>query len=160
MCCHGTSKSIHKWCLIKMWSCQDSTRNRYTISTSTDFGKSALYHLHGLLISIAHCHVVSLTNVSAVSKQQDARWGSFRWSIPLFIDYVSESSIDRVISIPSCLYCIWNRYSQNHSRVPPNILLFVWYCQDGFNRMPCPNGKMYDEVVSLIDSVIHWISLE
>ena len=38
----------------------------------------------------------------AVSKQRDVRWRGFRWSIPLSIDNVWNSSIDRAISTPSC----------------------------------------------------------
>ena len=59
-----------------------------------------------LLSMIRYCRIQS----SAVSKRQDLRWCSFRWSISLSIDYVWKSCIDRVISTPSCSYCIWNRY--------------------------------------------------
>ena len=82
----------------------------------------------------------------ALSKQ-DERWCSFRWSIPLSIDYVWYSCIDRVISTPSCSYCIWNRNFQNHHRILPNFLLFVWFDTVEFNRRPCPNDKMNDDVV-------------
>ena len=83
----------------------------------------------------------------AVSKRQDLRWCSFLWSIPLSIDHVGEWSIDRVISAPSCSYCIWNRYFQNHRRNLSNFLLFVWFHTVEFNPRPCSNEKMYDDVV-------------
>ena len=50
----------------------------------------------------------------AMSKRQDVRWCSFRWSIPLSIHYVWESSTDRVISTSSCLYRI---YEINTSKI-------------------------------------------
>ena len=60
---------------------------------------------------------------------------------------VWEWSIDRIISVPPCSYWIWNRYCQNHSRILPNFLFFVWFDTVEFNRVPCPNDKMYDGVV-------------
>ena len=47
-CCQGNSILMHKWRLCKNWTPQDSPRNRSTNSTSTDFGKSSLYLLHGI----------------------------------------------------------------------------------------------------------------
>ena len=63
--------------------------------------------------------IVSMISYSRIqspagSKQKDARLCGFRWSLPLSIDYVWNASIDRVISTPSCSYCIWNRYRQHH----------------------------------------------
>ena len=84
---------------------------------------------------------------SAVFKQQDVRWCRFRWSIPLSIDYVWNSAVDREISISSCSYCIWNRYLQNHLSILPNFLLFAWFYTVEFNRLPCSNNKMYDDMV-------------
>ena len=83
----------------------------------------------------------------SVSKRQDVRWCNFRWSIPLSIDYIRKSSIDKVISTPSYSYCIWNRYCQNHRCILPNFLLFAWLHMVEFNRLPCQNDKMYDDVV-------------
>ena len=84
---------------------------------------------------------------TAESKRQDVRWCSFRWSIPLSIDYVWESSMESVISIPSCSYSIWNRYCQNHCRILPDFLLFVWFHAVEFNRLPCSNDNVYENVV-------------
>ena len=72
---------------------------------------------------IWYCRVQS----PAVYKRQDLRWCSFRWSIPLSIDYVWESSIDWDILTPSCSNCIWNRYCQNHLRILPYFQLFVGF---------------------------------
>ena len=82
-----------------------------------------------------------------VSKQQDVRWCCFRWPIPLSIDYIWNASIDMAISTPSCSYCIWNRYFQNHRSILPNFLLFAWFHTVEFNRLPCLNNKMYDDAV-------------
>ena len=92
---------------------------------------------------IWYCRIQS----PVVSKRLDVRWCSFRWSIPLSIDYVWESSIDKVISNPSCSYCIWNRYCQNHRSILPNFLLFVWLYTVEFNWMPSPNVKIYDDLI-------------
>ena len=70
----------------------------------------------------------------------------FCCSIPLSIDYVWLSTIDMVISTPSCSYCIWKRFCQNRRRIPPNIPLFVWFDAFEFNRLPCSNDKMDDDV--------------
>ena len=78
---------------------------------------------------------------------KDVRWCNFRWSIPLSIDYVWKSCIDRVISTPSCSYCIRNGYCQNHRGILPNFQLFVWLYTVEFNRLPNPNDKIYDDVV-------------
>ena len=83
----------------------------------------------------------------AVSKRQDSRWCRFRWSIPLSIDYVWESAIDRVIFTPLCSYCIWGRYCQNHRSILPNFLLFVLFDTVDFNRLPCLNNKIYDDAI-------------
>ena len=82
-----------------------------------------------------------------VSKQQDVRCCSFRWSIPLSIDYDWDSCIDIVLSTPSCSFCIWNRYCENHRRILPNFLLFLWFDTVEFNRLPCPNDKMYEDLI-------------
>ena len=60
---------------------------------------------------------------------------------------VWNSSTDRAVSIPSCSYCIWNRYFQNHRSILPNFLLFARFYTVDFNRLPCSNNKMYDDVV-------------
>ena len=92
---------------------------------------------------IWYCRIQS----SAVSKQQDARWCGFCWSIPLLIDYVWSTVIDTAISTPSCLYCIWNRHRQNHRSILPNFLFFASFDTLEFNRLPCSNNKMYDDAV-------------
>ena len=43
---------------------------------------------------------------SAMFKQQYIRWCGIRWSIPLSIGYVWNSSIDMAILTTSCSYCI------------------------------------------------------
>ena len=83
----------------------------------------------------------------AVSKRQEVRWCSIRRSFSLSVGYFWESIIDMVIPTPSCSYCIWNRYCQNHRRILPNFQLFVWLHMVEFNRLPCQNDKMYDGVV-------------
>ena len=96
-----------------------------------------------LFSMIWYCRVQS----PSVSKRQDVQRCSFRWSIPLSIDYVWKSSIDEDISTPSCSYCIWNRYCQNHRRNLPNFLLLVWLHMVEFNCLSCQNDKNYDDVV-------------
>ena len=49
------------------------------------------------------------------------------------------------ISILSCSYCICNRYWQNHRSILPNFLLFAWFDELEFNRLPCSNNKIYDD---------------
>ena len=83
----------------------------------------------------------------AVPKQRDLRWCGFRWSITLSIDYVWNLSIDRVIATSSCSYCVWNRYCQNHRSILPNFLMSAWFDTLEFNRLPCSNKKIYDDVV-------------
>ena len=83
----------------------------------------------------------------AVLKQQDVRWSSFRWSIPLFIDYDWVSGIDSVISTTSCSYYIWNSYCQKHLRILPNFILSVWFNTVEFNRLQCPNDRMDDNLI-------------
>ena len=51
---------------------------------------------------------------SAMIKQQDIRWCSCRWSIPLSFDYVWNVCIDTAISTPWYSYCVWNTYIKNH----------------------------------------------
>ena len=81
----------------------------------------------------------------ALSKRHDARWCNFCRSIPLSIDYVWKSSIDKVISNPSCSYCIWNRYCQNHRSIFQNFLLFALFDTLELNRLPWSNNKIYDD---------------
>ena len=96
-----------------------------------------------LFSMIWYCRIKS----TAASKRQEVRWCSFRWSFPLSIGYACESITDRVISIASRSYWICNRYCQNHRRILPNFLLYVWFDTVQFNRLPCPNDKKYDDVV-------------
>ena len=104
---------------------------------------AAIQQIFQLFCMISYCRIQS----PAVFKRQDVRWCSFCWLIPLSIDYVWESGIDRVISTPSCSYCICNRYLQNLCRILPKFLLFVWLYTVEFYRLPCPNDKIYDDVV-------------
>ena len=82
-----------------------------------------------------------------VYKQRDVRRCSFRWSIPPSIVYVWNSSIEKAISTPSCSYCVWNRYFQNHSSILAYFLLIAWFDTLEFDRLPCSNNKMYDDAV-------------
>ena len=61
--------------------------------------------------------------------------------------YVWNSSIDMAILTPSCTYCIYNRWCQNHCSILPNFLLFAWFDTIEFNRMLCSNNKMHDDIV-------------
>ena len=94
----------------------------------------------------------------ALSKQQDARWCGFRWSIPLSIDYVWNSSIDMAISTPSCAYCIWKRYWKNHRSILPNFLLFAGFDTLELNRLPWSNNKIYDDAV-FADLFRHYLTM-
>ena len=70
MCCHGNSESFHKWRLRTKRAHQDSSRNRSTNSTSTDFGKSSLYPFLGICIGIAYSSLASLATVIRVLKPE------------------------------------------------------------------------------------------
>ena len=65
----------------------------------------------------------------AVFNQQDVRWFGFRWSISQSIDYVWNSIFDWAISTPSCSYCVWNRYRQNHRSISSEfpIVCMIWH---------------------------------
>ena len=96
-----------------------------------------------LFSMIWYCRIQS----SAMFKQQDIRWCGFRWSIPLSIGYVWNWIIDMAILTPSCSYCIYNRWCQNHRSILPNFLLFAWFDTIEFNRRPWSNSKIYDDAV-------------
>ena len=84
----------------------------------------------------------------AASKRHDVRWRSFCWSIPLQIGNVWDSYIVWIISTPSSAYCIWNRHCRNHRRnCRSSFLLFACFATVEFNRLLCPNEKMYDDMV-------------
>ena len=86
---------------------------------------AAIRQIFLLFRMIWYCRIKS----PAVSKEQDMQWCCFRWSIPLSIDYVWNSSIDCAISTPSCSYCIWSRWCQNHSKHSAEfpIVCIIWY---------------------------------
>ena len=67
--------------------------------------------------------------------------------IPLAIEYIWNSSIDRAISTPSLSYCIWNRYIQNHRSILPNFLLLASFDTVEFNRLPCSKNKKNNDAV-------------
>ena len=92
---------------------------------------------------ILYCRI----QLPVVYKQRDVRRCSFRWSIPPSFDYVWNSSIDMAMSTPSCSYCVWNRYFQNHSSILSNLLLIAWFDTHEFSRLPCSNNKMNDDAV-------------
>ena len=96
-----------------------------------------------LFSMIWNCQIQS----PAVSKQRDVRWCGFRYSIPVSIGYLWNACIDMAISTPSCSYCIWNRYWQNHRSILPNFLLFAWVDTLEFSRLPWSNNKIYDDAV-------------
>ena len=139
--------------------CRFALRFRYQL---TIFGSPELIGLSRLL----HAHFAYETDTTkniefpifcmiwyfivqspAVSKRQDVRWCSFRWSIPLWIGDVWHSCIDRAISHHWRSYCKWNRYCQNHRSILPNFPLFAWFDTVEFNCQPCSNNKMYDDTV-------------
>ena len=103
-------------------------------------GNSADFLLFSMIL---YCRI----QLAVVYKQRDVRRCSLSWSISPSIDYVWNSSIDRTISTPSCSYCVWNRYFQNHSNILPNFLLIEWFDMLEFNRLPCTNNKMHDDAV-------------
>ena len=96
-----------------------------------------------LFSMICNCRIQS----PAVSKQRDVRWCGFRYSIPISIGYLWSACIDMAISTPSCSYCIWNSYWQNHPSILPNFLLFAWFETLEFNRLSWSNNKIYDDAV-------------
>ena len=83
--------------------------------SSTAFHKALV--LHGSLQYLQYAPSAEIRQIwycrvqsPAVSKRQDVRWCNFHWSIPLPIDYVWESSIDKFIAISSCRlsYCLYD----------------------------------------------------
>ena len=103
---------------------------------------AAILQIYYLFSMIWYCQNQS----PAVSKQQGVRWCCFRCSIPLSIDYVWHSCIDRAISTPSCSFCISISYLQIYRSILLHILLFAWFESVEFNRLPCSHNKMYDDV--------------
>ena len=65
----------------------------------------------------------------------------FHCQLPIFVIRV----LIMALSIFSCFYCICNRYWQNHRRILPNLLLFVWFYTLECNRLPCSNNKICDD---------------
>ena len=102
---------------------------------------AAILPIFILFSMIWYCRIQS----TAVSKERDVRWCAFRCSMPLALDYVRNSCIDMDISTPSCSYCIWNGYCQNHRSIFPNFVLFAWFDTLELNRLPCSNNKIYDD---------------
>ena len=91
--------------------------NRVLIRLSRLLHAHIAYETDTAKIIAACCriHIVCMIiygwiQLPAVFKRQDVRWCRFRWSLPLSIDYVWKSSMDRATSTPLCSYCIWNRY--------------------------------------------------
>ena len=107
------------------------------------FHMRQLYSFFLLFSMIWYCRIQS----PVVSRQRDVRWCVFCWSIPISIDYVWKSNIDMAISTPSCSSGIWSRHFQHHRSILPNFLLFAWFDTVEFNRLPCSNNKMPDDVV-------------
>ena len=96
-----------------------------------------------LFSMIWNCRIQS----PAVSKRRDVRWCGFRCSIAIWIGYLWNACIDMAISTPSCSYCIWNRYRQNHRSILPHFLLFAWFDTLEFNRLPWSINKISDDAV-------------
>ena len=65
---------------------------------------------------------------SAEPKRQVVPWRSFRWSVPLSIDYVWNWNFAKAIWTPACSYCAWNSCIQNHSGKLQDFPLFsmIW----------------------------------
>ena len=74
-----------------------------------------------LFSMIWNCRIQS----PAVSKQRDVCWCRCRHSIPISIGNLWNACIDMAISTPSCSYCKWYRYWQNHRSILPNFLLLL-----------------------------------
>ena len=96
-----------------------------------------------LFSMIWNCRIQS----PAVYKQRDVRWCGFRYSIPISIGHLRNACIYVAFSTPSCSYCIWNRYWQNHRCILPNFLLLAWFDTLEFNRLPWSINKIYDDAV-------------
>ena len=86
-----------------------------------------------LFSMIWYCRVHS----PAVYKRQDVRWCNCRWSIPLSIDYVLESSMDGVISTTSCSYCTSHRYCKIISS-----FCQILYCLFDYIRLNSINSRV------------------
>ena len=63
------------------------------------------------------------------------------------LSYVCNSNIDMAILTPSCSYCIYNWWCQNHRRILPNFQLLAWFDTIEFNRRLGSNNMMYDDMV-------------
>ena len=141
--------------------------NRVLIGLSRLLHAHIVYEIHTAKTIADFCRIPIVCMIwygwiqsPAVSNRQDVRWCSFRSSIPLSIDYVWKSCIDRIISTPSCSYSIWYIYYQNHRRILPNLLLFVWFDTVEFHGKLCPSNKITMMQFSLIDSDINWLCLK
>ena len=55
--------------------------------------------------------------------------------------------IDMAILTPSCSYCIYHRWCQNHRSILPNFPFCAWFDTIEFNRRLCSNNKMYEDMV-------------
>ena len=97
-----------------------------------------------------YCLEWSDTLTSIVCRVQTIRctmmkfsWWSFRWSIPIAIDYHWSAYIDKVMATLFCSYCIWNRYCQNNRGILSNFPLFsmIWY---GWIQSPAAVPKRQD----------------
>ena len=96
----------------------------------------------------------------AESKQRDVRWCGFRWSIPLSIDYVWNSSIDMAVSTPHAHIA----YKIDTDKI---ILTFfrISYCLHDLirlNSIVCHVQTTRCTMMwfSMIDSDINWLCLK
>ena len=97
-----------RWCSFR-WSITLSIDLHYhvMIGLSRRFHAYNAYEIDAAKLSSPHsaefpivCMIIfSWIQSPAVSKQQDVRWCSFHWSIPLSIDYVWKSNMDSVIRL-------------------------------------------------------------
>ena len=108
------------------------------------------------LIWISYClnDLIRLNSIVRHVQTTKCTMIGFRCSIPLSIECVWNSSMDRAISTLSCSYCIWNRWCQNHSRIMPNFQLFVWFDTAESNRLPCARARCTMMLFSMIHSDI------
>ena len=109
-----------------------------------------------LFCMIWNCRIQS----PAVSKERDVRWCGFPYSIPISIGYLWNACIDMAFSTPSCSYCIWNRYWQNHA-----AFFRISYCLLDLIRLKsivCHDQTTRYTMMqfSLIDSAMIWLRLE
>ena len=151
--CCGFSRSIplsidYVWNSSIDWAISTSS---CSIAYEIDTAKIA-----AALLWIFYClnDLIRLNSIVSHVQTTKCMMIGFRCSIPLSIECVWNSSMDRAISSLSCSYCIWNRWCHNYSRIMPNFLLFIWFDTVEFNRLPCARARCTMMLFSMIYSDI------